>query len=186
MRFNDQKYIDRYNLYGEFPKIHDDIYIISRQLRHERVIDLGCCTGLLSARLAVRNDFVLGIEANKKYLDRAVQCPKVQYVNMRIDMDTLDDFHALVDKYKIQTVYARRVMPELYDTGGIELVKAFVKTCWDSNIKHVVLEGRKKVGSAVNGLPNVQVEVRAFLPFYWVEKRYNQCRILLRKDYEKL
>lgn len=182
MRYNDGDYIRRYKEFGEFPHIHDDIFAISRSLIGQNVIDLGCCTGLLTLRLATRNNLVIGVEANAAFLDECISASNVKYRNIRVSADTLQDFAGLVDKYHIQTIYARRVLPELQETGGAELVADFIKLCYGHNVERFVIEGRKSNKNAVNPLSSVQKEVEAMRGFYAVEKSYNECRIMKRVE----
>lgn len=166
--------------FGEFPHIHDDIFAISSGLMGENVIDLGCCTGLLAIRLASRNNLVIGIDSNAESIDKCIDKSNVKYRHLCVSLATLSDFLELVDKYHISTIYARRVIPELFETGGMELVDAFIKACHEHGVNRFVLEGRKDRKGSKNPLSCVQKEVDAMRGLYSVEKTYKQCRIMKR------
>ena len=145
MRFDDDSYIEAFYQRGEYPKIHNDIFHISHNLRDEIVLDLGSCTGLLSKRLSTRNKAVVGIEANANS-------------------------------------FAKSVSPELYDTGGLALVKKVCALFAEVGIQHIVIEGRQKTPNATNLLSNVDAECAIFSEHYRVIKTYKNCRILKLRE----
>lgn len=178
MKFDDDEYIKRYLEHGEYPRIHDDIFSRVNIVKADNVIDLGCCTGLLSSRLAKVYKKVVGIEPCEKYLDKAVREPNIQYKCMKINKDTLEELAYIIKKYNIQAVFARRVIPELYETGGFDLVQDFVKTLSRTNVQYVIIEGRKSTSKAVNPLKNVEEEAKMFNGYFKVIDEYRECKVL--------
>lgn len=178
MRFDDDKYVKNYVKYGEFPKIHDDIYYLDKYVKGLPVIDIGSCKGLLSVRLAVSHDVVIGIEANTSYYLKSIEHRKVKYFNVKVDFDTLDGVKGLINDYGIRCVYARRVLPELYDTGGLELIKALSKMLHDSGVQYIVLEGRKATKNAKNKLYDVDQEIASLKDHYNCIRRHKNCALL--------
>ena len=182
MRFDDDGYLKQYYQSHVYPKIHDDIFELHRYIPVKNVIDLGCCTGLLSRRLADKYDFVLGIEINKKYLDKAVKAHNIKYLNFGIQNDTLIDLNDAIKKYGIRAIFARRVIPEIYETGGFKLVNDFIDTVFKAGIEYIAIEGRKSTRNAVNPLYSIGQEGVVFDKKYDCVYQYKNCRLLKRKE----
>lgn len=178
MSFHSEELIYDLVVRHKYPKIHDDIFNMSSCICDMNVMDLGCCFGLLSNRLATRNKLVVGIEANKSYFDKCVANPKVKYVNLKVNMDTMPQIRQIVKENNIKALYARRVMPELYETGGLELCEAFAKAMYDTDVTFVVLEGRVKTKNATNFLSSIDREVTLYKDMYQVMLSYKNCRLL--------
>lgn len=166
MRFDSEEYLKDFYSNGRYPKIHDDIFSLDSYVRGLNVIDLGCCTGLLSRRLAESHPLVVGIEANRKYLAKAVKHENIRYVNLKINFDTLRDLEKIILRYNIKCVFARRVFPELWETGGNELVDRVKTLFYRYGVEYIVLEGRKSNSNAVNPLRNANTEA------FWLESEY--------------
>lgn len=182
MRFSDDKYVQDYLVHGKFPKIHDDIFSMSRYVQAECVIDLGACTGLLSARLAGVYNKVIAIEPNENYISRGVTKDNILNVNMGIKTDEdLKELGELCRQNHVQCVFARRVIPEIWDAGDVELVQKLAKTLATENVDYIVLEGRKSSVNCKNHLHSIAQEVRMFEKYYTVVEAYNNCRILKLK-----
>jgi len=182
MRFDDDSYIEAFYQRGEYPKIHNDIFHISHNLRDEIVLDLGSCTGLLSKRLSTRNKAVVGIEANANSFAKSVLGDNIIYYNLKVNDATLPRVKEILILHGVQTVYARRVFPELYDTGGLALVKKVCALFAEVGIQHIVIEGRQKTPNATNLLSNVDAECAIFSEHYRVIKTYKNCRILKLRE----
>lgn len=166
MRFDSDEYLRDFYEKGKYPKIHDDIYTLDHHVRGLNVIDLGCCTGLLSRRLAESHPLVVGIEAKRKYLAKAVKHENIRYVNLKINFDTLRDLERIILKYNVKCVFARRVFPELWETGGVELVDRVKTLFYRCGIEYIVLEGRKSNSNATNPLRDADTEA------FWLEREY--------------
>lgn len=183
MRFNDDKYLIEYYKYNQYPKIHDDIYNLSKKIdRNNNVIDLGCCYGLLSNRLSEYFNKVIGIDSNISYLEKAIKNKNITYFNLKITSNNLFELENIIRKEKITCLIARRIIPELYETEGFELLYIFSKLLYNNNIKYIVLEGRKYNKRAVNPLSNIDKEIIIFNKYYNLEKRYKDCALLRRKN----
>lgn len=180
MRFDDVEYITHYHKTGEYPKIHDDIFSMDKYVPVGNVMDLGCCTGLLSNRLAAKHNLVVGIEANKKYLDNAVQKSNVHYYNTKITQETLSDIEKLVKKHKINVVYARRVLPEICDAGGVTLVQDLLRMFRENGVEYIVIEGRKCNSKSTHILKSVEQEKLLFSGLYKCSHTHNQCAIFAK------
>lgn len=183
MRFDDDKHLIEYYKYKQYPKIHDDIYNVSRKINpNNNVIDLGCCFGLLSDRLASHFNKVIGIESNYSYLERAIKNPKISYFNLKVTDESIADFENLIKREYIKVLVARRVIPELYETGGFELLYLFIKMLYNNKIEYIVLEGRKPTKLATNPLSNIDKEASIFNKYYKLEYKYKNCALLRRKN----
>lgn len=178
MRFNDNEYLHAYYKDGSFPHIHDDIYIASTQIKIGVAIDIGCCFGLLAARIANDCEKVIGIDISEAYLQKAVKHPKVEYLKLGVDKKSIDRLSYLLQSKRVDTVIARRVIPEIYETGGFELCNEFCDTLAKCGVKYIVLEGRKSNSKAVNPLKNADEEVKAMSRHYQLVGSYKNCRIL--------
>lgn len=181
MRFDDDKYIEDVKLYNKYPKIHNDIFYLSNYIQANNVLDIGCCTGLLSHRLANVYNYVIGIEANKKFIEKAIPKDNVNYINLKINSDNLNKLKDIILNNNIEVIFARRVFPELYDTGGIELLDSLCDIFNNCNIQYIVIEGRKPVRNAKNPLNTLDEEIKHFSKFYVQHKKYKNCCILKRK-----
>ena len=181
MRYNDIGYVEQYKSSGKYPKIYDDIFDISSDLQNENIIDLGCCFGLLGHKLKDRNNLVIGIEGNKNLISKAIEKDGVKYINLKINLENIDKIGAIIRENEIKTVYARRIIPELYDEGGIQLLNSLVLCFYENFVEHIVLEGRKRTSRHTSVLHSIELECDIFKSFYDVVKIYKECRILQRK-----
>lgn len=181
MRFDDDEYLKNFYERGIYPKIHDDIFSLDRFVVGTNVIDLGCCTGLLARRLVPTHGKIIGIECNENYLSKAVRHEKIKYVNLKIEANKLGELADLIQRNNIECIYARRVIPEIYETGGFELVSALAETLFNSCIRYLVIEGRKSNRNAVNPLFNLEKELTAMSKYYYVTERAGNCAVLKRR-----
>ena len=182
MRFNDDDYLKAFAERGEYPKIHDDIYCLDRYVKGLPVLDLGCCTGLLTRRLVRTHDVIVGVECNEHYLEKAIRHDKIEYINMRVDFDTLPALADIIKQRGIKCIYARRVFPEIYETGCSKLVTELIDLLHDCEVEYLVIEGRKSNKNAVNPLYNVEQEINALKGKYAVIKRYKNCAVMQRRQ----
>lgn len=181
MRFDDDEYLNIFYTTGKYPKIHDDIFSMHKVVECKNVIDLGCCTGLLSHRLSTVYNSVIGIEPSEKYLKKAVKSAKIKYKNMSINDETIDTLKDIILDNKIDGIYCRRVVPEIYETGGMELVKKFIEVLYNNGVEFVVLEGRKSNRNAINPLKSIVEENKVFNGYYETVASYRNCRVLRRR-----
>lgn len=180
MRFDDLQYVNEYNQNGKFPKIHDDIASLDEYVPAGVVLDLGCCTGLLSCRLAQKHKTVIGIEPNKQYLAHAVHKDNVNYVNMKICEETMQQLKEIITKYNVTCVYARRVLPEICDAGGIKLVRGMISLFNECGVKHIVIEGRKCSKNSTHVLKSIEREKEMFSGLYVNIHNYKNCSLFTK------
>ena len=181
MRFDDDKYIQDVINYNKYPKIHDDIFYLSKYVDAENVLDLGCCTGLLSHRLSSVYKNVVGVEANNRFIQKTIKKDNIKYINLKICKDNLCNFENILTENNIEAVYARRVIPELHETGGIELVNNICDIFYKHKVKYIILEGRKPTKNAKNPLNILDKELQCFSKYYTEDNRYKNCCILKLK-----
>ena len=182
MKFDDDEYINRYLSTGEYPRIHDDIFSRVDLVPVHSVMDVGCCKGLLSSRLAKKYGVVVGIDPNESYLDKAIQEPGIVYRRTGVDFDTLGAISDIIKQYSVKAVFARRVLPEICDTGGLKLVRLFIETLYTCKVDYVIIEGRRRTNRAVNPLKDVEEEVKMFDGLYEVIDSYKEVRVLKRNE----
>lgn len=181
MRYNDEEYLRQFYEYGKYPKIHDEIFNLSKYVPAVSVMDLGCCYGLLSHRLSSVYKTVIGIESEKKYLDKSVAGDNIVYVNMKICDSTLGDIAKIIEQYRVTGIFARRVIPEIYETGGFELCSQLIQTFYRTGIEYIAIEGRKSTRRAVNPLKSITEESNIFSEKYTPIERQANCEVLKRR-----
>lgn len=182
MRFDDDRYVNDYLLTGKYPKIHQNIIDTVNIIGGKgTAIDLGCCTGLLSAWLLdIGFEKVFGVEGNEDYLTRAVKRDGIVYEPYYITYETLNRMEKLLQENKVEMVVSRRIFPEIGDTGGVKLVRALGELFYKYKVPYITLEGRLDRESATNILHNADKEVEQFTGIYKEIHRYKNCRILER------
>lgn len=182
MRFNDEQHIKDYKEYGSYPRIHDDIFSLDKHIPASNVFDIGCSTGLLTTRLADKHNTVIGIDSDVKALRQAdgIRKPNVTFYGGQINEKCLKEIEQILKRHEINVVYARRVLPEICDTGGLSLVEKVVTMFYNQNIKYVVLEGRQRRRNAKHVLKDVDKEVSRLEGLYKPIKRFNECVLLER------
>ena len=181
LRYNSEEHITTFKKTGQYPKIHDDIIKLGSELPSKVVMDIGCSIGLLSHRLSCTNDLVLGIEPNEEALQKAIPKENIRYYNFRIKDNTVKTIGGLIRKYNVDTIYARRVISELYTTGGYSLVYQLSDLFYKTNVQYIVLEGRVESSRSVHKIKNTDKEIELFSKNWKVYKRYKNCAILTRK-----
>lgn len=181
LRYNSDEHIINFKKTGQYPKIHDDIIKLGSEVPSKVVMDLGCSIGLLSHRLSNTNDLVLAIEPSREALAKTIPKENIRYYNFKIQQNTLKDIALLIRKYNVDTIYARRVISEIYTTGGYSLVYALSDVFYKANIKHIILEGRVESSRSVHKIKNTDKEIELFSKNFKVYKRYKNCAILIRK-----
>lgn len=181
MSFHDQSYVDAYLQRHEFPAIHDEIFALDKFVIFDTVMDLGCCTGLLAARLAETHTNVVAIEPNKNYLKNAVQLPNIHYYNMGVSDKTLDQIAAIIRKHNVKAIFARRVLPEIYDTGGESLVRSLIKTCHDNGVLTFVVEGRVETSRSAHALKGIDDEINIVGEYYQPIMTNHNCLLCMAK-----
>jgi len=177
MRFDDLEYVKQYNKTGKFPKIHDDIALLDEYVPEGVVLDLGCCTGLLACRLAQKHKHVIGIEPNKQYLANAVRKENVNYVNLKICEQNMEQLKEILNNWNVTCVYARRVLPEICDAGGTKLVRSMLAMFKDCGVKHIVIEGRKCSKNSTHLLKSIEREKEMFSGLYVNIHNYKNCSL---------
>lgn len=187
MRFDSNEHVTAYYESGVFPKIHDDIFRMCKHINgHGAVLDIGCCRGLLSVRLAGVYEKVIGIDANAGYIESAIRCDNVEYHCIKICDCTLDKIGEIASSERVFCAFARRVLPEIWDTGGYNLVEAFAETLRRAGVKCLVVEGRMPVKSAKNQLSSVDREIAAVSGSFHPVLIDGRCSILEANGNEEL
>lgn len=169
-RFSSDEHLTRYLEAGTFPEIHRPMVEAVQWACADdaRFLDLGACFGLLGAAVSAlrRGAMVIGVERSATAIEQAqrygVPC---QLVRFHVERDTLPELGRLIRKFKLNTIIARRVMPELWgdDLAGGRL---FARTIKDAGIRQVLLEGRRASGAAKNPLSTVELEAALLAPHY--------------------
>lgn len=167
---------------GQYPKIHDDIFSLHKYIKATNVLDVGCCHGLLSHRLGTVYNSVVGIEPSKKYCKNLVPKENVTYYNFKVTNDSIFKLYSLLKKHNIDGVFCRRVVSEIYSTGGSKLVKSFVGCLVDADVKYVALEGRIKFKNSTHPLSDYKKEMAFFLNDYELIGQKNNAVALRLKS----
>lgn len=168
MRFNSSQHLLQWQENGTFPGIHRPMLEAIRWAgTGTRYLDLGACHGLLGAAVAMFPPaYVIGIEASREAIGLAqLAGVPVQIIAMRIDTGKLPDLAGIIKRHRIDTVIARRVLPELWGhdlPGGRE----FARTLHGAGIKQVFVEGRRASPQARNPLDCIDREVAIMAPWF--------------------
>lgn len=180
MRYDDMAYVAAYNERGEYPKIHDDIFSLDEGLPRGVVADIGACHGLLAARLVnAGHTKCLAFEMNPRYLAEAIRDKRIEYHGYPVSYTTLGFFAGELKDAGVSIVFARRVIPEIWDRGGEKLVRGFAGAMFAAGVKYLVVEGRLPTARAVNGMNTIEREIAALNGFKEI-KRFKNCALLER------
>lgn len=161
MRFNSTEHLDVWRQRGIYPRIHDPIaQVITTYCNAEVALDLCCSFGLLGHRIWDSTGMqVVGVDAD----DRALQAGKaagirIELVSMRVSRDSHEALAALVEACKVQAVFARRALPELFghDIAYGRSVASMFKRL---GVRELFIEGRVATPGAVNPLASLDKEV---------------------------
>ena len=180
MGFADDQYIKEYKEQHKYPKIHDEIYSLHKHIDCKNIMDLGCCTGLLTTHLSETYPELVGIEPNKNYLKKAPRKDNITYYNFPIKHETLPLLQQIIRKHHIDTIFGRRVMPEIHNYGGDKLIRELNTLFYRNNIRNIVLEGRIESRRSTHELSNINKEIKHFTN-YNIKKKTKNCAILERK-----
>lgn len=184
MRFNDEQHINDFKAHGTYPRIHDDIYTLDKHIPASHVLDIGCSIGLLTARLAEKHDIVVGIDSDIKAVQKAreIRKPNVTLYGCKINNETIDEIERILKDHNINVIYARRVLPELTDAGGLSLIEKLVTMFYTQKVKYVVLEGRQRRRNAMHVMKDIDKEVSRFMGLYKPIEKFKECVLLERID----
>jgi len=166
MRFNAPQYLDDWKQ-GKYPSIHKIMFnAVKLYCKSENVLDLCCSTGLLGTQIKEKlNKNVFGIESNATSIALARQYGiPIPIQNMKVVPDSLETFVEYCKVFKIDTIVARRCIPELFGEDyhfGLEFVAAMKAI----NVKEVFLEGRVKTANATNIFNSIDHEIDLFTTY---------------------
>lgn len=176
-RYDDDSYILDYRNFGIYPKIHDDIFFLFSENvpRGTFVLDIGGSIGMLSTRLQDAGYNAVMIEPTKA----ADKCPsdKVFCYYTMIKAATLPVVDFILKNHKIEYVIARRVISELFLTGGSDLILELEKLFIKNGVKAIILEGRLPTSRATCPIPNTAAEVALFNN-YKLTNTHKRCAML--------
>jgi trans-aconitate methyltransferase len=162
MRFGSAEHLDAWRAYGAYPRIHDAIFrVIITEMMGTRVLDLGCCYGLLAQRVLRQAGIKLaiGVDADAKAISAGAAAGiGAELLSLEVNEASLPQLIAMVTRHKIDVLIARRVLPELFG-GHPELGRRFATEMRGAGIREVFLEGRVATAKAVNPLSSIEAEV---------------------------
>lgn len=182
MRFNAPEHLHAWKLSHRYPAIHDNIFqLCSSHMRGLRVLDLCCSTGLLGARVAAYfGADVVGVDADERALNAARAAGlDIHLVHMHVDSFNLAPLENLIQQHQIQTVLARRCLPELFG-HDLQAGAAFAQMLHRLKVQEVFIEGRVASKAAVNPLASLAGEVDLLAPHYRVSKLHHNVAFLKR------
>lgn len=182
MKYDSLEYIDNLKNKGQYPRIHNDIFKLHELVKVDNVLDVGCCYGLLTHRLSNVYKECVGIEQNSNYAKLFLFKDNIHYYNFKINKESIMLFNSIIKKHNIEAVYCRRVIPELYDTGGFELLHYFKQVLIQNNVKYLVIEGRIKFKKAKHKFKTCYDEFAFFEDKYDVIATLNNCGVLALKE----
>lgn len=182
MRFNAPEHLLHWKETGKFPSIHNDIFqLASHCMNGMAALDLCCSTGLLAEHISAYFGIpVVGVDSDEAALAKARAVGlSVDLQHMRIDSFNLEPLEKLVEQHQIETVLARRCLPELFGHTP-EAGQAFAQMLHRQQVLEVFVEGRVATKLAVNPLASLAKEVEMFAPYYRVSKTHRNVAFLKR------
>lgn len=164
-RFNCPEYVDAWKDGGKFPNIHNGIFnLIARGVKPEdgNILDLGSSTGLLSRRLADAGYTVYPMEASRVAIAEGTEAgvyDDLEVTQFRLRPSRIPEFIEWLSKHHIKVVVARRVFPELDDSGipPVLMTEAFIA----AGVEHLFVEGRVPRANVKHRLHNLRAEIDA-------------------------
>jgi hypothetical protein len=189
MRYNDQHYIDEFLATGKLPDIHKDFRSVIENFASEPepALDLGCSIGMIMIALsqARQGAPVIGIEPNQKDWGKCShvlsQMPKrdqefhLYHYEIGYDWETLRN---ILDQHKPTLVTARRVLPEISETGLHNINKLAGLLCL-KGVKKLIIEGRIPTTNPSSKLPTLVKELVELEPYFIEKHRYKNVSYLV-------
>lgn len=182
MRFNAPEHLQFWKDTGRFPAIHDDImHLASSHMRGLTALDLCCSTGLLGQRVAAHlGAEVVGVDGDTRALALGKEAGlDVRLVYQRIDPHDLQPLENLLQQHQIETVLARRCLPELFGQA-LAAGRTFAQMLHRQQVQEILVEGRMVSPGAVNPLASLAQEVELLGPYYQVRKLHRNVAYLTR------
>ncbi|MCU0439327.1 MAG: 50S ribosomal protein L11 methyltransferase [Raineya sp.] len=182
-RFFSEEHVQAFLNFGILPAIHNDMgVLLDNFLRDGEVcMDLGSCTGLLGVR-AIRAGAkkVIGIEASKRYIEKAINHPNIEYHNMHVAKETLDDISDLIVRNKVTSILARRVIPEIAAHCSVGTIYDLSRMFNNLGIQKIFIEGRVLVENAKSHFSSIEKEIEAFSTYYKVTSHSKNAYLLTK------
>lgn len=120
MRFDAPEHLEAWRARGVWPAIHNAMTAFAvAHMRGETMLDLGCSYGLLGARIASEAGGIVthGIEVDEKVIVASQDAGvPIRLYRLKLTVDTLPEFSAILRASSTTAVVARRILPELW--GG--------------------------------------------------------------------
>ena len=188
MRYDSENHLTAWRDTGRFPAIHDPLWnLIGEESQGQVFLDLCCSTGLLGTRiLTVLKRPCIGIEADAAAIQLARQHGiPLPMTELRLGVPTLDQFMELVETAGVQTILARRCIPELFGYGPRileEFVHQFTGGIARRGVCELFIEGRKPTARATHPIPDLDTEIRVVClsGHFRVSRRSGDCAYLER------
>lgn len=197
-RFNSTQHVEQFAQGRGYPKIHDNIFnLIAETWRGGSFVDVCCSTGLLGQRLIDKLGVMcVGVEGDLEAIGNGKQHGiHMSLHHVLLDVDTLGLFSRILDMHQVNTVVMRRCVSELFAKGmplGVgntvqtelkaDFAVKFVDTLLGAGVNEIYLQGRAESVSSKHVIPNVDAEIKFFLPHYSVIAKRGQCAYLRRTN----
>jgi predicted TPR repeat methyltransferase len=166
-RFDAPEYVtrwmaDRYT----YPAIHNAMADATTRLTApgERVLDLGCSTGLLGRQMADRGRIVSAMDADGRAMGVGLAAGVFEGIPTmltRIGPKTVGEAVDWIREQAPGTVMARRIFPELSDALGLDGLAAFASELRRVGVSQIILEGRMPSTRMTHPLCTADLEVKA-------------------------
>lgn len=181
-RFADHKYVYEFISEGRYPAIHDAIFgaVAANVKDVTAVMDLGACTGLLSARVAKELGLrVVAVEPNGDYIDRGIHTVSgVRWLQTPVTAATVGKVARAASENGVGLVMARRVLPEIAERGGIDTVTYLGHALREAGVHTIVLEGRVYSKRSTALLSHADAEVEALKEDFALVASQGNVRVL--------
>lgn len=178
-RFDSQRHLLSWSTFNRYPDIHAQLFaLIVSRLKGEAVLDLCCSTGLLAQHVQDLGVKAIGLDRDADAMERGARAGiTIPMVHMDIKPDNLLALIALIKRYQVTAVIARRCLPELLGDTGIQGT-ALAGALHGAGVTELFLEGRVPVSSPLNQFHCLDLEVQAVKAFYRVVETYGRVAYL--------
>lgn len=169
-RYDCEDYLVAYRDHRDYPKIHDPMFHLVRDLHHAdaRVLDLCCSVGLLGQRIKDQLKLVVvGVEGYvNSRKDSSAYGVDIQIATMKVNPGTLDGLLRIIREVQVDTIVARRCLYELWDRPDHPFGRIFANAIREAGVKQVYIQGLAKTSRSTRAMHDVNAEMAAFAPEY--------------------
>lgn len=166
-RFDAPEYVQAWEAdHTRYPAIHNAMADATTRVTApgERVLDLGCSTGLLGRQMADRGRVVAALDADARAITIGVGAgvfEGIPVLRARLAPNSVNEVLGWIKTHRPSTVMARRIFPELSDALGLDGLGRFAAALAQQGVSQIILEGRMPSNRMTHPLCTADLEVAA-------------------------